>query len=96
MLTAEKYRRMCLIYRQFAHNESLDFSDAAMAEMYQHETYGKSVSDINGFCIGKKWLNVTVAMWYEDIKIGLLSIEELLADKQFPKWWIESVIKKWR
>ena len=86
---------MCDVYRIFASPWAslLDFSDTAKVEMFEHESYGKPVSESNGFRVGKKYLNVQVAMWKEDIKSGLLLKQELLDDDTFPSWWIDKIIK---
>jgi len=55
---------------------------------------GDSVSDNNGFYIGKKWLNVFVDMWKEDLKKGFLFKFELYEDPDLPDWWLDKVLKK--
>lgn len=89
-----KFRRACEVYLIFARPwlESLDVSPEAMEEMFRHESHGKPVGDRNGFAVGKKWLNVQVSAWKEDIAAGLLTKQELLEDETFPKWWIRGVL----
>jgi hypothetical protein len=86
---------MCQVYRIFCKDwEHLyKFSDHDMLEMYNSETYGDPVSSSNGFLVGKKWLSVTVAMWKEDIRGGILFKEELYKDGKYPQWWLDSVLK---
>jgi hypothetical protein len=80
----------------FAHpeeNSNLDFSDEALIELYNYESYGGSTpKSNNGFYHGKKWLNVNVAMWKEDIEAGVLIKYELYLDEKFPHWWLDSVL----
>lgn len=86
---------MAEVYRHFGQDwkNCADFSDTALIELYNHESYGTAVSPNNGFLIGKKWLNVTVAMWKEDLEQKLLFKSELYADPNFPHWWLDSVLK---
>jgi len=87
---------MCEVYRIFSRpwEHVLDFSEDMMVELYNKETYGEGiVSSNNGFGVGKSWLNVTVQMWREDIKRGLLFKNELYEDDKFPHWWLDSVFK---
>ena len=71
----------------------LDYSDEAMIEMYNSESYGTPVNRHNGFYVGKQWLNVNVTMWREDIQRGLLFEKELYNDPKFPHWWLDKVLK---
>lgn len=72
--------------------DCLDFSDEALLEMYESESYGTvTCSPDNGFYHGKKWMDVTVAMWIEDLKIGTLTKRELY-DDDFPDWWLDKVL----
>ncbi len=86
---------MCDIYRIFSKDwEHLhDFSDQSMIELFNHESYGLPISPKNGFALGKKWLNVHVKMWIEDIEGGLLFKKELYEDPKFPHWWLDSIFK---
>ena len=88
-----RYRRMADVYRVFAAawGHMLDFSDEAMAEMQAHESRGAPVSDLNGYAVGKKYLNLHVTTWKQDIRDGLLFEHELYADPKFPNWWLDSV-----
>lgn len=86
---------MCEVYVIFSKDfeNCCDFSDQSKIELFNHESYGTSVSNRNGFYVGKKYLNVTVKMWKRDIKYGTLFIKELYEDK-FPHWWLDSVLKE--
>ena len=86
---------MSEIYRIFSKDfESFcDFSDDSLIELYNSESYGTPVSLTNGFYVGKKMLNITVKMWTEDLKSGILFKKELYEDGTFPHWWLDSVLK---
>lgn len=89
---------MCQIYRIFSKDweHVLDFSDEAAVELFNHESLGHPVSPNNGFWHGKKWLNVQVTMWKEDIKLGLFRSSELYDDPKYPHWWLDSIFKSER
>ena len=70
-----------------------DFTDEAKVELFNHESYGTPLTPHNGYALGKKWLNVQVAMWFEDMANGLLFKHELYEDPLFPHWWLDSVFK---
>lgn len=86
---------MAELYKMFANDwkHVLDFSDEAMIELFNAESYGTSVSNNNGYAHGKKWLNLNVSMWKEDIELGLLRVHELYEDPKFPHWWLDRVFK---
>jgi hypothetical protein len=71
---------------------SLDFSDEALLSLYNHESYGTSLSPKNGFAVGKQYLNLQVTMWREDLRRGWLFKHELYEDQRFPEWWLDSVL----
>lgn len=73
--------------------DCLDFSDEALVELYNYESYGGQISPKNGFAVGKKWLNLNVSMWKEDIAQGYLFKHELYEDPKFPHWWLDGVFK---
>lgn len=86
------------IYKLFAQPWAhvCSFDDAAMLELYNHESYGTPMTSIrpyNGYAVGKHWLNVTVAMWREDIRDGNLFRHELYESSIYPHWWLDSVLK---
>ena len=84
---------MAELYKVFSKDwEGLDYSDSALIEMFNSESYGTQVNQrTNGFYVGKQWLNVNVAMWKEDQKRGHLVISELYSDERFPPWWLDSI-----
>lgn len=85
---------MSEIYKVFSRDwqHCCDYSDESLLEMFHSETHGDPVSPTNGFYIGKKWLNVSVKMWKEDMEKGLLFPGELYNDPQYPHWWLNSVL----
>ncbi len=85
---------MSEIYKNFGSpwESVLDFSDEMLIEMFNHESYGKSVSKNNGFLVGKKWMDVNVKMWNEDIAKGYLLRKELYQDEKYPSWWLDKVL----
>lgn len=91
---SKKFKRMAEVYRIFSKDweHMLDYSDDAMIEMYNSESYGTPVSRTNGFYVGKQWLNVNVQMWKEDISKGYLQKCELYDDPKFPHWWLDNVL----
>jgi hypothetical protein len=91
---------MVPVYRLFAKpwEHCLDFSDDMLFEMYLHESRGEgSISSKNGFYQGKKWMNVTIAMWHEDLGRTLFRCE-LYEEPEYPHWWLDKVLgdkSKW-
>jgi hypothetical protein len=81
---------MAELYRRFS-EDFLDFSESMLLEQFHNETYGDIVSTTNGYSVGKKWLNVTVEMWKQDIEEGLLFKWEI--EEDFPEWWTRSVLR---
>lgn len=86
---------MAKLYKHFAVSlaPSLDFSDEALVELYNHESYGGSISSNNGYAVGKKFLNLQVTMWREDLIAGNLCKEELYEDPNLPHEWLDRVLK---
>lgn len=86
---------MSKLYEHFGSDfrDYLDFSEDALYEIYAHESEGKKVSHTNGYYAGKRWLNVTVAMWKEDLWVTLFPWE-LGTDPNYPRWFLESVFGK--
>lgn len=86
---------MAEVYRHFAKQTRcpLDFSEEAAREMYESETHGKgSPSERNGYAIGKRWMDVTLANWLEDLGTPLLLSWELYLDPNYPRWWLDRVL----
>lgn len=91
---SKKYRRMAELYKYFARNMSskLDFSEEAEVSLFNHESYGTPLSPNNGFAVGKRYLNLNVTMWREDLRRGWLFKHELYSDPELPHWWLDSVL----
>lgn len=91
---------MCNIYKIFSKDweHILDYSEESMMQLFIYESYGGVKCDpLNGFSVGKKWLNVIVTMWFEDIEKGFLFKIELYDDPILPNWWLDEILKnKWR
>ena len=64
-----------------------------MIDLFNNESYGTPVKPKNGYSLGKKWMDVTISMWLEDIDSGLLRRSELYEDEKFPHWWLDNVLK---
>lgn len=72
----------------------VDFSEDALVEMFLHESQGIALaSKNNGYVLGKKWMDVNIAMWKEDIAKGYLFRCELYNDGNYPHWWLDKVLK---
>ena len=87
---------MSEVYLVFARDwkDCLDFSEDSLLELYTYESCGgQSPNQKNGFAHGKKWLNLHVEMWKEDIQKGLLQKSELYQDESFPHWWLDKIFK---
>ena len=89
---SRKWLRMAEIYKRFACDHQADFTDDAAMAMYLHESTGSPLPDArtNGFALGKKWMDVTVKMWKEDIPQYGLTVPELQADG-WPDWFLARV-----
>lgn len=94
MKIGKKWRRMAEIYKRFAVDyPNVDLSEEAAMAMYRHETFGDAMPEtdiINGYQLGKKWMDVTISMWKEDILQLSLLVKEL-QDDGFPDWFLERV-----
>lgn len=89
---------MCEVYKHFSKDweQYCDYSEESMLELFQSESYGDvRCKDNNGYYIGKQYLNVSVAMWLEDIPKGLLFLKELYQDPNLPDWWLDKVFKNY-
>ena len=107
---SNKWKKQTEIYKLFAsHLSEKCFSLKHAEDMYLYESIGKGdlnnlisgifvqtqdKESINGYALGKKWLNLTVTMWKEDIKNRLLFKHELYEDDKYPVWWLDSILKK--
>jgi len=85
------------VYKYFSRDweNCLDYSEESMLEIYISESYGDTeCKDNNGYYVGKKWCNVVIKMWKEDIESGILFKCELYNDPEIPDWFIDKVFKK--
>lgn len=94
MNVTDKWREMANIYLRFAKDwPQADQSEEAANAMYLHETFGvalPSTQRLNAYQVGKKWMDVMVAMWKEDISQCSLRVSELQADG-YPDWFLDRV-----
>lgn len=69
----------------------MDFSDDALFDLYIFESTGKGeIKPDNGFSNGKKWMDVAIAQWKEDLWVTLHPID-LYDDPDLPHWWIDKI-----
>lgn len=69
------------------------FDEEAAVELFNHESYGKPLTPLNGYALGKKWMDVFLAMWRQDIEEGNLFKFELYTSGEFPEWWLDKVLE---
>jgi hypothetical protein len=105
MKISSKWLKMGKIFKFFGEDPfmtKLDFSEKSAQEMYEFESTGKGdislnmfSNSFNGYAYGKKMLNLTVAMWKEDIENGLLFKFTLYDDPKFSNlhWWLDDVLR---
>lgn len=87
---------MSELFKHFGKDmKNLDFGDQRLLELYNHESYGSPLPspEQNGFAIGKRYLNLQVTMWKEDLYKGLLFKHELYEEPSYPHWWLDSIFK---
>lgn len=104
MKISKKYKKISDAYLYFAKDfiDSSDTSDKAMIDMYSFETFGhpkikyselQSNGTYNAYAIGKHWMDVTLSMWKEDLKSGIITKNELYMDDEIPSF-VKSIIEK--
>lgn len=80
----KKFEEMAKIYKRFASPwPNCDFSEEAKLAQFLAESQGHKLPESsvpNGYALGKKVMDVTVAAWKEDMALGLLCAGELLDD----------------
>jgi len=93
---------MAAIYRRFGgESQGLDYSESAASEMYRYESTGRGdlksgvfhgapSGKLNGYAVGKHWMDATVKMWREDLRSLLLFRSEL--EQEFPAWFLDRVL----
>ena len=91
-MPTRRWLRVCDLYRRFgAEVVNLDWSDEALDAMFIYESRGGDPPPpTNGPFVGKARMDITVAMWREDIAGGLLQRVELV--NEFPTWWLDKVL----
>ncbi len=84
---------MIPLYLYFARDYiDLDLSEDALYELYLFESTGQgSIKPNNGYAVGKKLMDVAVAMWKEDMYRTLMPYE-LYDDPDLPDWWLDKVL----
>lgn len=61
--------------------------------MFLYESKGQPITNKNnGFYWGKKHMDVTINMWKEDLKKGLLFKKELYEDEVIPDWFLDKIL----
>lgn len=92
---SKRFISICEIYYRFGYGFTQDhtFTEKDIVELYNQESYGTGVSPLNGYALGKKIMDITIAMWREDIGRGHLSKYELYKCGEYPEWWLDSVLK---
>lgn len=77
----DKFREIAQFYAKFAKYSNLDFSEQALQNAYEAETYGTEHDlSTNGYAFGKKSLNITITAWKEDLEVGLITKHDLITD----------------
>lgn len=64
-----------------------------IVELFNNESFGEPISEKNGYYLGKKWMDVQIKMWKEDLQIGIISRYELYQDEKFPHWWLDKILR---
>jgi hypothetical protein len=85
---------MSELYKRFGEpwKHILSFDDEALLSLYNHESYGTSLSPRNGYAVGKQQLNLQVTAWKEMLREGTLAKFELYEDG-YPEWWLDSILE---
>ena len=95
MKVGKRWARMAEIYKRFAVDfPHADFGHEAALAMFRHETHGEPLPQVrgigNGFALGKKLMDISIAGWREEIIQMGLRVEELI-DDGYPEWFLERV-----
>uniref|UniRef100_A0A6M3KGL3 Uncharacterized protein n=1 Tax=viral metagenome TaxID=1070528 RepID=A0A6M3KGL3_9ZZZZ len=96
------------IFAQDENKESLDFSPEALQKMFDYESNGdgnvnvesqhleylKTGKKVNGYSVGKKFMDITISSWIDTVKNpGWLAFMEELYCDEFPWWWLDKIFK---
>lgn len=97
-MSSKKYRKLRPIYDHFGREYvAMDFSDNAFEAMYVYESNGGTTPDQqNGYFWAKRMIDITVAMWREDVGSEFLPRCELYDDPNYPNWWLDKVLPPMR
>ena len=89
---SSKWRTAAEIYRHFAQGHGpLDWSESAALSAYEYESRGGEAPDqLNGFYVGKRWMDWHVETWSADVACGLMTKAELYDDATIPQEWLRS------
>lgn len=84
---------MIAVYEYFGKDcDGLDWSKNSLYDLYTFESTGKgSVKPNNGYAYGKHIMDITIAMWKEDLNKTLF-IHELYEDENLPNWWLDKIL----
>ena len=84
---------MIALYEYFGKEcGDLDWSDDALYDLYTFESTGKgSIKPNNGYAYGKRTIDITIAMWKEDLN-KTLWLHELYEDPNLPDWWLDKIL----
>ena len=91
--------------------KDLDYSDKAAEAMYvaescgggsgadvdsQHLRYLMTGERVNGYAVGKRWMDVTVAGWFDEMeRFGWgLVLTQLYRDPELPRWFLDKVFAR--
>lgn len=97
----KKWLRMAEMYKRFVpSNISCTFTKEDAEEVFKFESTGKGnlshgvfgTPPFNGYWVGKHWMDITIAMWKEGIRDGILFYSEL--ERDYPDWWLRKVFSK--
>ena len=105
-MPSTRWEQQAVLYHHFAQDEradTLDFSEEAAEAMYRFETFGDGPNPyglwhegkMNGYAVGKRWLNWHLSEWKEAVAIGLLTKNELANDLTIPHPWIDEHMETW-
>jgi hypothetical protein len=94
---SKKWKETALMYKYFSKSldsQYLDFSISSAEDMYNYEStgfpliiyYEKNNNGLcNGYAVGKHFMDITLSMWKEDLKDGILKKYEILNDFEVPE-----------
>lgn len=94
-----RYHQVAQFYARGLEDSGFDFSEQAMLEMFEAETYGtKHDLRHNGYSFGKKAMDITLAAWREDLLLGNITKYELWSEYEeysFEREFVQELIKHW-